>query len=331
MPRLKHVGREALTIERRRVGKGFAWFAPGGRRIRDKTLLARARHLAVPPAWTGVKLAADPLAHLQAVGLDAAGRLQYLYHSDWERRRTEHKQRHLTALAAALPRLRRRVRQDLEAQAGEKSLALAIGMALVDRTSMRVGRERYLNAHGTRGASTLLTRDVMVSGSEIRISFPAKSGRRSTYTIRDERLATAIGRIKTIPGQRLLMVVDGGGGPRPIRTDEINAYLKEITGVPVSAKDFRTLHASALAGEALAAIVPGTSETARKRQVADVIKRVAAFLQNTPAICRKSYIAPCLIDFFESGRLAAMWSTSGNGGTGLRQREERLGAILAAA
>jgi DNA topoisomerase-1 len=331
MPRLKHVGRDALTIERRRVGNGFAWFTPDGRRVRDKAVLARARHLAVPPAWTDVRLAPDPLAHLQAVGIDAAGRLQYLYHSDWERRRTQRKQKHLTALAAALPRLRRRVRQDLEAEAGDKVLALAIGVALIDRTSMRVGRERYLNAHGTRGAGTLMTGDVTVKGSEIRISFPAKSGKRSSYTISDERLAAAIGRVKTIPGQRLLMFIDGASGPRPIRTDEINAYLKEITGVPVSAKDFRTLHASALAGEALAALEPGGSESARKRQVAEVIRRVAAFLHNTPAICRKSYIAPCLIDLFEKGQLSAMWSNGGSGATGLRQREERLGTILGAA
>ncbi len=331
MPRLKHVARDALTIERRRAGKGFVYFAPGGRRVRDKTLLARARHLALPPAWTDVRLAPDPLAHLQAVGVDAAGRLQYVYHSDWERRRTQRKQKHLTALAASLPRVRRRIRQDLEADAGSKELALAIGVALIDRTSMRVGRERYLAERGTRGAGTLMTRDVTVKGSEVRLSFPAKSGKQSTYVIPDAELAAAIKRIKTIPGKRLLMFINGAGGPRPIRTDEINVYLKEITGVPVSAKDFRTLHASALAGEALAALEPAMSETGRKRQVAEVIKRVAAFLQNTPAICRKSYVAPCLIELFEKGQLSSVWANGGDGGHGLKQREVRLAALLASA
>jgi DNA topoisomerase I len=127
----------------------------------------------------------------------------------------------------------------------------------------------------------------------------------------------------------LLMYINGAGGPQAIRSDELNAYLKEITGVPVSAKDFRTLHASALAGEALAALEPAESETARKRQVADVIKRVAAFLQNTPAICRKSYVAPCLIDLFEKGELSCVWVNGDNGGHGLRQREARLAAVLA--
>ena len=330
MPRLKHVARDALTIERRRAGKGFV-YVNGGKRVRDKALLARARHLAVPPAWTDVRVAPDPLAHLQAIGVDAAGRLQYLYHSDWERRRTLHKQKHLTALAAALPRVRRRIREDLDAEAGSKELALAIGVALIDRTSMRVGRERYLAERGTRGAGTLMTRDVTVKGDQIRITFPAKSGKQSSYTIADEQLAAAIKRIKTIPGKRLLMLINGAGGPRPIRTDEINAYLKDITGVPVSAKDFRTLHASALAGEALASLEPATSETGRKRQVAEVIRRVAAFLQNTPAICRKSYVAPRLIDLFENGQLSSIWASGGDGGHGLRQREVRLAAVLAGA
>jgi DNA topoisomerase-1 len=328
MPRLRHVGRDALTIERRRAGRGFVYFA-AGKRVRDKLLLARARQLALPPAWTEVRLAPDPLAHLQATGVDGAGRLQYVYHGAWELRRTLRKQRHLTALAAALPRLRRRVRQDLDAQAGSKELALAIGVALIDRTSMRVGRERYLAERGTRGAGTLMTRDVTVKGKEVRLDFPAKSGKRVAYTITDEQLANAIRRIKTIPGRRLLMFINGAGGPRPIRTDEINAYLKEVTGAPVSAKDFRTLHASALAGEALAALVPAASETARRRQVAAVIKHVAAFLQNTPAICRRSYVAPCLIDYFEKGLLTSIWASGGEGGHGLRQREMRLAAILA--
>jgi DNA topoisomerase-1 len=329
MPRLKHVSREALTVERRRQGKGYTYLDGSGRRLRQKDFLARVRHLAIPPAWKEVRIAPLPQAHIQATGVDAAGRLQYLYHPAWEVRRTLRKQKNLTALTAALPRLRRRVRQDLEAAAGEKTLALAIAVALIDRTSMRVGRERYLDAHGTRGAGTLMTRDVTVSGDEVHMSFPAKSGQRAGYTINDERLAAAIRRIKTIPGKRLLMFINGDNKPRPIRTDEINAYLKDVTGAPVSAKDFRTLHASALAGEALAAAERGTSEAARRRQVAEVIKRVAAFLQNTPAICRKSYVAPCLVELFEKGTLADRWLAGGEGGGGLRQREVRLAAILA--
>jgi DNA topoisomerase-1 len=275
-----------------------------------------------------VRIAPDPLAHLQACGTDAAGRVQYLYHPEWEVRRTLHKQRNLAALTAALSKLRRHVRQDLDAPAGDKTLALAIGVALIDRTAMRVGRERYLSTHGTRGAGTLFTRDVSVHGDEVRIRFPAKSGKEASYVLADPSLAAAIAKVKSIPGKRLLMYRDATGQPRPIRTEEINAYLREVTGAPVSAKDFRTLHASALAGEALAKLEPGTSETARRRQVNDVIKQVAAFLQNTPAICRKSYVAPLLIALFEKGSLAERWLSNTETNNGLRQREHRLSELL---
>lgn len=328
MARLKHVGSDALLIERRRQGRGFAYLDARGRRVRDKALLARARHLAIPPAWSEVRIAPDPLAHLQACGTDAAGRVQYLYHPDWEVRRTLRKQKHLAALAAALSRVRRNVRHDLALDAGEKRLALAIGVALIDRTAMRVGRERYLSANGTRGAGTLFTRDVTLRGDDVRVRFPAKSGKQATYVVKDARLAEAIAKVKSIPGQRLLMYRNGNGEPRAIRTDEINAYLRELTGAPVSAKDFRTLHASAMAGEALAKLDPATSETGRRRQVAEIVKHVAVFLQNTPAICRKSYIAPQLISLFEEGLLADLWRAGGEGGNGLLQREVRLAAVL---
>lgn len=329
MVRLRHVSIDELTIERRRQGRGYCCFARSGRRLKDQSLQQRIRDLAIPPAWKDVRVADDASAHIQAVGVDDAGRVQYIYHPEWEVRRTRRKQRHLTALASVLPALRRRVRRDLAAPAGDKALALAIAIALIDRTAMRVGRERYLIANGTRGAGTLFSRDVTVTGDTVRIEFPAKSGKQSSYRIKDAAIADAIVRIKTIRGRRLLMYRNGVD--RALRTDDINAYLREITGVPVSAKDFRTLHASALAADALAAVERAESPSGRKRQVAEVIKRVAAFLQNTPAICRKSYVAPCLISFFEAGRLARIWMNGQPATSGLRQREARLAAVLEAA
>ncbi len=331
MTRLRHVTGDALTIERRRSGRGYACVGPDGRALRDEALRRRGRPRAMPPAGTVVRLAGAPRAHIQAIGTDAAGRAQYIYHPEWELRRTRRKQRNLAALAAALPAVRRRVRRDLDAEAGEKALALAIAVALIDRTAMRVGRERYLTANGTRGAGTLYSQDVSVSGARVRIAFPAKSGKRSSYVIEDKVLADAIARIKTIRGRRLLMYRNGNGEPRALRTDDINTYLQGITGVAVSAKDFRTLHASALAAKALVALERAESESGRNRQVADVIRSVAAFLQNTPAICRKSYVAPCLISLFEEGRLAELWSAAPANGSGLRQREAKLAAILAVA
>ncbi|RYE80550.1 MAG: hypothetical protein EOP19_18880 [Hyphomicrobiales bacterium] len=201
------------------------------------------------------------------------------------------------------------MREDLAAETGSKTLALAIGVALIDRTAMRVGRERYLDANGTRGAGTMFTRDIKVSGDEIAITFPAKSGKIAEYALHDAPLADAIARVKTIPGKRLLMYRDDDGKARAIRTEQLNRYLAEIAGATVTAKDFRTLHGSALAAEALAKLEPGASPTARRRQVTGVTKQVAAFLQNTPAICRQSYIAPCLFKLFDNGKLAELWAS----------------------
>lgn len=331
MVRLKRVGREDLTIQRVRHGRSFGLRDADGAKISDPATQDRVRALGIPPAWQDVRIATAPNAHIQALGTDAAGRLQYIYHPDWEARRTRHKQEQLAQLTEALPRIRRRVKEDLSSEVGSKRMALALGVALIDRTAMRVGRERYLDARGTRGAGTLFTRDVSVKGDVVTICFPAKSGKEACYDLNDEVLAEAVRRVKTIPGRRLLMYRDDSGKARPVRTDDINRYLKEIGNAPVTAKDFRTLHASALAAESLARLEPAESSSGRKRQMATVTKQVAAFLQNTPAICRASYVAPCLYALFDKGRLAAMWAAGGAGANGVRQREVRLAAVLAAA
>jgi len=252
-----------------------------------------------------------------------------IYHPDWEARRTRKKQKQLALLTSALPRIRRRVNEDLEAETGSRTLALAIGVALIDRTAMRIGRERYLDARGTRGAGTLYSRDVTVDGDTLTLKFPAKSGKVASYQLTDARLAAAIARVKTIAGRRLLMYRDEAGDAHAIRTEEMNRYLREIAGGPVTAKDFRTLHASALAAEALAKLEPGPSASARRRQVAGVTKTVADFLRNTPATTRKSYIAPCLFAMFEKATLSELWAAAAERHDGLRVREARLAAVLA--
>src|SRR3569832_1188793 len=192
MPRLKSVTRDALTVRRVKHGAGYAYLDAGGRSWPRGELRDRALHLGIPPAWTEVRVAPDTLMHIQACGVDAAGRVQYIYHPDWETRRQSKKQQQLSRLATALPKIRRRVNEDLTAEAGSKALALAIGVALIDRTAMRIGRERYLDARGTRGAGTLFTRDVAVKGDDIVLSFATKSNKVASYTLSDARLAAAI-------------------------------------------------------------------------------------------------------------------------------------------
>jgi len=329
--KLIKVGRNDLTIVRQRRGRGFCYRDADGTLVCDAEFKARVTDLAIPPAWQDVHIAREPRAHIQCVGTDEAGRVQYIYHPDWEARRSAKKQRRLAALTTVLPRIRRRVRRDLDAEAGSIELAQAIAVALIDATAMRVGRERYLEENGTRGAGTLYARDVTVNGSEVCTHFIAKGGKKADYCFSDRKLAAAILRIKTLKVKRLLAWRDADGKVRPLKTGMINAYLREVGGVAVSAKDFRTLHASARAAEALAGMPPAASESARKRQIAAVAREVADFLRNTPIICRKSYIAPCLFQLFDEGKLQRLWlAAEQQARRGLRPREQKLGAVLRA-
>lgn len=328
--RLVKVSRDDLTLTRQKRGKGFCYRDASGALICDAATRGRIRALGIPPAWREVRIAARDRAHIQALGVDEAGRDQYIYHPEWELRRHGKKQLRLAALTAVLPNLRRKVRAALGAETGSRELALAIAVTLIDKTAMRVGREKYLKANGTRGAGTLYARDVRISGKEVCMAFDAKGGQRAEYCVVDARLAEAVGRIKSLPGKRLLVFRDETGTVRPIKTGAINAYLRAVAGVEISAKDFRTLHASALAGEALAQLEVGGSDTARRRQMAEVAREVSEVLRNTPAISRKSYIAPCLFKLFDEGRLKAIWEGAGQGRTGLLAREKRLGVVLAA-
>lgn len=327
--RLVRTARSDLTLVRQRRGKGFCYRDADGNLVSDPATRARVSALGIPPAWRNVRIAPNAKSHIQALGVDEAGRDQYIYHTDWEMRREGKKQRRLAALTAVLPRLRKRVAEELGAEAGSRALALATAVALIDKTAMRVGREKYLETSGTRGAGTLYARDVKVSGHEVCMAFDAKGGKRAEYCVTDAKLADAVSRLLTLPGKRLLVWRDEAGKVRPIKTAAINAYLRELTGVEISAKDFRTLHASALAGEALAQMEVGKSETARRRQMAQVARDVADVLRNTPAISRKSYIAPCLFKLFDDGKLTDLWNAAGKGRAGLLQREKRLGLVLA--
>ncbi|MDB5506321.1 MAG: hypothetical protein JWR75_959 [Devosia sp.] len=329
MPRLKLVARDDLTVRRKRSGRGFS-FVDANRLPVSAEIRERALALVIPPAWTEVRVAADANAHIQCIGIDEAGRVQYIYHLDWEKKRNQRKQLRLALLTAALPRIRRRVAEDLRKPAGSLDLALAIAVALIDRTAMRVGRERYLEANGTRGAGTLYSKDVTINGDEVCLAFPAKSGKAARYCLIDPALSAAVSAILTLPGRRLLAYRTEAGKVVAIKTDAINAYLRQISGVEISAKDFRTLHASAMAGEALAKLERGTTEQARKRQMASVTKAVSEYLRNTPMVCRKSYVAPCLFKLFDTGKLSGLWNAAGTGGHGVKAREAKLGRVLEA-
>lgn len=300
---LRLVEPEALRIQRRRAGSGFFYVDAEGRRIGDRATIDRIRKLAIPPAYEDVRIAEDAQAHIQAIGRDDAGRVQYRYHPDWERVREQRKVRRLVRLIDCLPKIRASVRRHIALPALTRQKAAACAVAMIDGAHIRVGNEEYARVDGGRGAATLLKRHVGIRGACIDLHFFGKSGKDIACSVENRRLASALRKIMKLPGRRLLQYQTEDGGCRPLSAAEVNAYLREIAGVGVTAKDLRTLGASAAAAEQLLQMEPAGSATGLRRQVAEVIKAVSEGLANTPAVCRKSYVPAVVVESFESGAL----------------------------
>ncbi|HLH88863.1 MAG TPA: DNA topoisomerase IB [Xanthobacteraceae bacterium] len=300
---LRRTSVDALTISRVRCGRGFAYVDGDGNRIRDPRVTRRLAKLAVPPAYENVLYARDPDAHLQAVGRDAAGRLQYRYHPDWQKIREWRKAQRLLRLVETLPRIRRAMTQHLAAGEPCREHALAAAIELVAVSAIRAGSEAYAREHGTRGAATLLKSNVTIADQTVLLSFRGKGGKRIAKELHAPRLAAAIGVLSRLPGRRLFQYRDADGAVRAIRARDINAFLHSVAGARISLKDFRTLCATARVLDRLAQLSPAPTERQRKRQVLDAIREAADDLANTPAICRKSYVHETVLDAFETGAL----------------------------
>jgi DNA topoisomerase-1 len=299
---LKYISTAELAIRRQRHGRGFGYFKPDGTAV---TAAERRRlaALAVPPAYHDVLYAADRRAHIQAVGRDAAGRLQYRYHPQWQRVREVRKARRLARLADALPRVQRGITQHLNGSEPTRELAFAAVVDLVARSAIRPGSEQYARLRGTRGAATLLKSNVSVYGETVKLRFKAKGGKLIEKEIHAPRLASAIDILQRLPGRRLFQYRNGDGAPHAVNAREVNLFLRELAGVEISLKDFRTLLASVSVLDALARTEPATSKRVRRRQIIDAICEAAAELGNTPAICRKSYVHETVVNAFEDGVL----------------------------
>jgi DNA topoisomerase-1 len=300
---LRRVSPNELGIRRRRNGKGFAYIDQRGHTLRDSAILRRLKSLAVPPAYEDVLYAEDPRAHLQAVGRDAAGRLQYRYHPEWEKVRERRKAKRLVALVEALPRIRRRVGKHLAAGEPTRDFVLAAIVHLVARSAIRSGDESYLRAHGTRGAVTLLKSNVSIRGDTVILSFRGKGGQTVERRIRSRRLAAAIRVLLSLPGKRLFRYRDAAGDLHPVHRRDVNEFLHATAGVRISLKDFRTLLASTFVLERLAHIPPAESERLRKRQIREAVAAAAGELANTPTVCRRSYVHDTIFAAFENGAL----------------------------
>jgi len=301
---------EALTITRRRHGRGFAYYDADGVRLRDAAAVSRLASLAVPPAYINVRYAEDPAAHLQAIGEDAAGRLQYRYHPAWEKVREQRKARRLMGLVEVLPRIRRCVAQHLSTGSATRECVLAAVIELVARSAIRAGSEDYARLHGTRGAATLLKSNVTTDGEKVTLSFRAKGGKAVRKEFAAPLLVPVLERLRELPGRRLFQYRDEAGGIHTVTAPVVNVFLREIAGgVMISLKDFRTLLASAAVLETLARLEPAGSQRQRRRQVLDAVRKAAEDLANTPAICRRSYVHASVVTAFEEGVLESFADT----------------------
>lgn len=285
-----------------RAGKGFAYRDERGRLIRDPELRRRIEGLAIPPAWTDVWICPYENGHVQAVGVDAAGRKQYRYHELWRQQKDEVKHERAMALGERLPAARRQVTRSLRLDGFQRERVLAAAFRLLDTGSLRVGSERYATDNGSFGLSTLLCAHVSVSGDTVQLRFPAKSGKEWDSDITDPDLAPLVRNLKRRgPNARLLAWKDDDGEWHPLSAEEINEYVRERTGGDFTAKDFRTFHGTLAAAISLAKHGPAETKTARTRAVAQAMRDAAEELSNTPAIAKTSYVDPRIVEHYENG------------------------------
>jgi DNA topoisomerase-1 len=307
LARLRRADCAGPGIRRRRRGRGFEYSYEDGRRVRDRATLARIAELAIPPAWRDVWICLDANGHIQATGLDAAGRKQYLYHQRWRAHRDRAKFEKVLRFARALPRLRRRIAADLEGEGLGREQVLACAVRLLDLGFFRIGGERYADENQSYGLATMRKDHVSVSGDEVAFDFDAKSGVRRLQSVVDGEVADVVRALRRRRGGGPdLLAYKEGRRWRNVRSNDINDYVKEAAGEDFSAKDFRTWNATVLAAVALARHDdPALTKTARKRRANEAVKAVAGYLGNTPAVCRSAYIDPRVFDRFDAGQTIA--------------------------
>jgi DNA topoisomerase IB len=302
--RLRRADCSAPGITRRGAGRGFTYLDADGRRIEDAQTLARIRALAIPPAWRQVWICADSLGHLQATGVDAAGRKQYRYHDRWRERRDARKFEEMLDFARSLPRLRRRVARDIRGEDLSRDRVLACAVRLLDLGFFRVGGEDYAEQNESFGLATIQRRHVRLEPGGMRFDYAAKSGQRRVQLIADPDVRAVIEPLKRRRSRKPdLLAYRDGRVCSDVRSDDINRYVKEASGDDAfTAKDFRTWNATVLAATAIAATGPdAVSKRARTRAISAAVRHVADYLGNTPAVARSSYIDPRVFDRYLSG------------------------------
>ena len=300
---LHHATDRDTGITRARRGKQFRYTDARGRSVRDPATLSRIRALAIPPAWEHVWISADPKGHIQATGRDARGRKQYRYHAKWRTVRDEAKYDRLVGFCGVLPRLRARVKKDLACRCLCKAKVLATIVSLMECAQLRVGNDEYTRTNGSYGATTLRDRHATFKGTTLELAYRGKSGIARRVRISDRKLTRIVRSCRDLPGQRLFQYVDGDA-IRAINSADVNDYLRDASGGPYTAKDYRTWAATLGAAMLLCSVEHPDSANECRRCISEVLAAVAARLGHTPTVCRKSYIHPRILDDFTTGALA---------------------------
>jgi DNA topoisomerase IB len=290
-------------IRRGRCGRGFRYFGPDAAVIKDERTLTRIKSLVIPPAWEDVWICPDPCGHIQAIGTDSAGRRQYRYHDLWRERRDRAKHDRMVEFGAGLPHLREVVCQHLDGDGLTRNRVLAAAIRLIDLGFFRPGGEEYAAENGTFGLATIRKEHVTLTKGQLVFEYPAKGAKHREQAVAEDRVCAVVRRLRRrrSGGDRLLAY---RSGPRwhDVTAADINAYLAEVSGGDYTAKDFRTWHATVLAAVGLAVSeTAATSDSQRKRAIARVVREVAGYLGNTPAVARASYIDPRVIDLYQQG------------------------------
>jgi DNA topoisomerase I len=330
LPDLRYVCDAGPAITRRRAGRGFVYLDAKGRRVANADTLKRIRSIVIPPAWTNVWICASSDGHIQATGRDAKGRKQYKYHAEYREAREQSKYEHLFEFAAALPTIRAKVAEHMGLRGLPRDKVLATVVHLLETTLIRVGNDEYARNNQSYGLTTLRSEHVAVEGSEVRFHFTGKSGKQWSLAMRDRRVARIIRACQELPGQDLLQYLDEDKELRAVSSGDVNAYLREIAGGDITAKDFRTWAGTMLMARLLSTSDPFTSRTQGKRVISAAVKRVAAALGNTAAVCRKSYIHPAIADSYLSGAFALqiMHEDGPSNSAGLRMDEIAVLSLL---
>ena len=320
-------------ISRRRVGRGFSYVDPEGRIIREREHIRRFRSLVIPPAWNDVWICPDPDGHLQVTARDARGRKQYRYHPSFRAHRDHAKFDKMVELSDVLWQVRERVERDIARPGLERDKVMATLVWLLERTLIRVGSHELAKENNSFGLTTLRRRHVSIEGSTLRFEFRGKSGVAHAVAVSDRRIARIVQRCRELPGRELFQYVDARGRRQIVYADDVNTYLREITGRDVTAKDFRTWMGTMLAAAALRDMGPAPTKRAAERNILAAIDRTAERLGNTRAVCRKYYIHPALIEAYLEGAVLPplpekVWQERRTHGPALRRHEAEVLAFL---